>query len=42
MNKKRDWCAKLERGITNINLDTFLKLAEINEIDVIIKEKEKR
>lgn len=42
MNKKRDWCAKLEGGITNITLDTFLKLAEINEIDVIIKEKEKR
>lgn len=42
VNKKRGWCAKLEGGITNITLDTFLKLAEINEIDVIIKEKEKR
>ena len=42
VNKKRGWFAKLEGGITNITLDTFLKLAEINEIDVIIKEKEKR
>ncbi len=39
VNKKRGWCAKLEGGVTNISLETFLKLADKNNIDVIIKEK---
>ena len=39
VNKKRGWCAKLEGGETNITLDTLIKLANINGMEIIIKEK---
>ena len=39
--KKRGWCAKLEGGETNITLDTLIKLANINGMEIIIKEKNK-
>ncbi len=41
VNKKRGWCAKLEGGETNITLDTLIKLANINGMEIIIKEKSK-
>ena len=37
LNKKRGWTAKLEGGITNITLNDFIKLAKINDIDIIMK-----
>lgn len=39
VNKKRGWCAKLEAGETNITLNTLISLANINNIEIIIKEK---
>jgi len=41
INKQRGWTAKLEGGITNISLKDFLKLAKINNIDIIMKSNEK-
>ena len=41
VGKKCGWCAKLEGGETNITLDTLIKLANINNIEIIIKEKSK-
>lgn len=41
INKKRGWTAKLEGGETNITLKDFLKLAKINNIDIIMKSNEK-
>lgn len=41
LNKQRGWTAKLEGGITNISLKDFLKLAKINNIDIIMKSNEK-
>lgn len=39
VNKKRGWTAKLEGGDTNITLKDFLKLANINNIEIIMQKK---
>jgi len=39
LNKKRGWTAKLESGITNITLKDFIKLANKNDIEIIIQSK---
>ena len=39
VNKKRNWCAKLEAGKSNITLDAFIKLANINNLEIIIRER---
>lgn len=40
VGKNRGWTAKLEGGITNISLSDFLKLAKINDIEIIMRSKD--
>lgn len=40
LDKKRGWAAKLESGVTNITLNDFLKLAKLNNIDIIMRSKD--
>ena len=36
LNKTRSWTAKAERGEIKISFDDFLKILEINDIDMIL------
>ncbi len=41
IQKTRSWCAKAERDEIKISLHDFLKLAKINNIDIIMKDANK-
>lgn len=41
INKTRSWTAKAERDEINIYFSDFLKLAKINNIDIIMKDNNK-
>lgn len=40
IQKSRSWAAKAERDEINISLNDFLKLAKINNIEIIMKKTE--